>query len=573
MDAPEDPDASAASRPDRRTAAGPLLILGAVAVLFGRIFLNGSLADWGGDNVQYLLLAEGLVTGAGYVDLHLPTLPFHAHYPPLFPVLLAPFVAAGASLLVIKLWTALLSLAGLAVAFVFLVPVCGRGVSLLCVLATLCSAIFLDVSLSGMSDGPYLLISFAALLAMRRAFADISTGPGVASVAGLLTGAAILTRMIGLVLIPTAGLYLLLTTLVERRRGESGKAGKTKRPGRPRTRRLLLYGLALAVTTGPWFAAVIEHRGLARIGYLREFTGSGARPVPPRADLLERPPINALDLGARLIDTPLPAAVRALGAPWEDAARVAYVLLLMLACGIAALGFVRALAVRQGIEDIYAACYLVVLAFWLPGGFRLLVPLLPVLMLYLHDGARVVATRLGAKWIDPGRVGASALALVVAANLVVVFSFPRVERRLSGEYARWWNDYLRTVCTVGVLARPGDKVFARPANVPFYLTGVRAAPLRPSSREDLAEAIIASGARFVVLTPGLRGALGPELAEQVRRDPRRFAIVARSGVVEAYRLLSKEPASGPESAMPEPAATDPSRWSPRCRAVLPQAKR
>lgn len=556
MDAPDTADACGSPRSDRRSDARALLLLLLVGVLLAARFLNGRLADWGGDNVQYLLLAEALATGAGYVDLHLPGTPFHTHYPPLFPLLLAPFVAAEASLLATKAWTALLSLAGLAVAFRFLRPAAGRAVALLCALATLCSAAFLDVALAGMSEGPYLLFSFAALGAMRRALAGPSPQRGTVLAAGLLAGVAILTRTIGLVLLPTAAFFLLFGA---RDRG-APRAGprETARP-------LLLFGLAVAALTGPWFAAVVHHRGLDRIGYLLEFTGSGAHPVPPRADLLERPPINASDLGARLIDVPLPAALRSLGPPWTELALVAGAVLLAAAAALTALGFLRALAVRRGIEEAYVTCYGALLAFWLPGGFRLLVPILPILLLYLHDGAVLLAARWRAARFDPRWTGRAVLLLAVAANLAVVFTFPRTVRRLGGEYAPWWSNYLRTVCAVGAIAEPGDTIVAQPANVPYFLAGLQAAPLGASSREDLLEAVVASGARFVVLTPGLRGTFGREFAERVREDPERFTRVAGFGAIEAYAIGRDRP--------PEAAASDPQRWPPRCRAIVPPAPR
>jgi len=45
----------------------------------------------GGDSVVYYLLGKALATGKGYVDLYLPGEPIHTQYPPLFPLLLAPF--------------------------------------------------------------------------------------------------------------------------------------------------------------------------------------------------------------------------------------------------------------------------------------------------------------------------------------------------------------------------------------------------------------------------------------------------------------------------------------------------
>ncbi len=46
----------------------------------------------GGDNIRYLILAQSLITGQGYRDIHFPSSPPHTTYPPGFPLLLGPFL-------------------------------------------------------------------------------------------------------------------------------------------------------------------------------------------------------------------------------------------------------------------------------------------------------------------------------------------------------------------------------------------------------------------------------------------------------------------------------------------------
>ncbi|HIE06142.1 MAG TPA: hypothetical protein EYP58_05015 [bacterium (Candidatus Stahlbacteria)] len=46
----------------------------------------------GGDNVVYSILAKSIVTGNGYSSIHKPDSPPHIHYPPGFPIFLAPLV-------------------------------------------------------------------------------------------------------------------------------------------------------------------------------------------------------------------------------------------------------------------------------------------------------------------------------------------------------------------------------------------------------------------------------------------------------------------------------------------------
>ncbi|HZD05436.1 MAG TPA: hypothetical protein VE173_10970, partial [Longimicrobiales bacterium] len=61
----------------------------------------------GGDNAGYITLARSLLEGR-YVDLWDPTTPPHTKYPPVFPAVLAVWIAAGAAT-----WTALKSVPAL----------------------------------------------------------------------------------------------------------------------------------------------------------------------------------------------------------------------------------------------------------------------------------------------------------------------------------------------------------------------------------------------------------------------------------------------------------------------------
>ena len=101
-----------------RPRALHFVLLNAVALLLFGTFLHGRLNEWGGDNLVFLLLAQALAAGQGYVDLSLGLPTPHLRYPPLFPVLLVPFVASGASIYAIKLLIAGLSLLGLNANFV-----------------------------------------------------------------------------------------------------------------------------------------------------------------------------------------------------------------------------------------------------------------------------------------------------------------------------------------------------------------------------------------------------------------------------------------------------------------------
>ena len=70
-------------------------LLAVAAALYLAVPSNELGGNFGGDDVQYLLLSKALATGLGYADPYLPGHPPHTKYPPLFPLLLAPFNLLG----------------------------------------------------------------------------------------------------------------------------------------------------------------------------------------------------------------------------------------------------------------------------------------------------------------------------------------------------------------------------------------------------------------------------------------------------------------------------------------------
>ncbi|MFB6239956.1 MAG: hypothetical protein ABEJ46_00005, partial [Gemmatimonadota bacterium] len=57
-------------------------------VLLGLLLYDPTLFT-GGDNAGYMILADALRSGRGYLHLHLPDTPLHTKYPPGYPAALA----------------------------------------------------------------------------------------------------------------------------------------------------------------------------------------------------------------------------------------------------------------------------------------------------------------------------------------------------------------------------------------------------------------------------------------------------------------------------------------------------
>ena len=123
----------------------------------------------GGDNAVYIILAQSLVSGHGYRDLHLVGEPVHRTYPPGFPLSLCPFIALfDYNLIVLKV---VMVLWGLAAVLIFdkitrllLPPPFGS----LAMIAFLLTPALYTYSHSVLSDVPYMTLSLGAIYFMVR---------------------------------------------------------------------------------------------------------------------------------------------------------------------------------------------------------------------------------------------------------------------------------------------------------------------------------------------------------------------------------------------------------------------
>ncbi|MCU0231268.1 MAG: glycosyltransferase family 39 protein [Acidobacteria bacterium] len=465
-------------------------------------------------------------------------------------------------------FVALLAIGGLNLAYFFFVPLYGSRTSLLIVLSTACSGAFLDPALSVMSDGPYLLFSMAALLAVRRAFGGDGRRAALLVVAGLLVALAILTRIAGVVLLPAIGAWALFGAL----------------PGvglRQRLERLAVVGLVAVALAGAWPLVVLSQDQTSQRSYLWEFlnlgtakeraagSGAGVGKKPPSLAL--RPFYNAWDLAERLADTPAPRAALRLGPAAGRAIGLAFVALCAAAAALVVLGFARGLFRRRALHDFYVLFYALLLMMWIGGGFRLVMPVIPFLLAYAYDGVVAAAgwrarrrDRAG-RAPDPARLvraGRAALLLTIAANLAVTFSFPQINDRLHGRYARWWHELLQASCRLAAWAEPGDAVISSPDGVLYWLTGIPAVPL-PKHRDpaQTLQEILDSGADFLVTSPIQEQKYGRSILRAIEAFPERFRSIERPGEVEVFEIVRETDAS-PRPAPPARALP------PRCVDIV-----
>jgi 4-amino-4-deoxy-L-arabinose transferase-like glycosyltransferase len=467
-----------------------------VAAALGSLHLLLILLTWnpafdpGGDNAAYYGLARSLLERGDYVELWDPQLVPHTLYPPGFPLILAAAMRLG-----VQPWAGFkLLVAGfgvLAVAVSYLwarkagSPRTGFFVGLLLAI----SPGVVAQSQRELSDVPFLLFTFAALFSFAQCERSDQRIPPASCVGWVAAGSAAtmlacLTRAAGLPLALAAGGWLAL---------------------RGRRRALVLF---LAIV-GPPVAAWLVWQATARGGatytsylwvvdpYRPELGAAGAR------DLLARVLKNALAYPLTHLSTLLTGLAR-----WP------------LAAVFGAVVTVTSLVVwtrrlrRPGVAELFLPLYLALIFAW-PAQWatdRLLLPVLPLLLLYSAEALRDVGARVN----HPCLLLASALTVVVATDAAktVKQTLRAGECRAayaSGDryacYPAEWGDFGRLAEQVRGTLPQGAVVLSRKPRLFWVISGYRSRKYPLTTDPDLffreAREV---GADYVVLDPSQESA-------------------------------------------------------------------
>ncbi len=387
-------DGAVVTREARRAG----VIAAAVTLGTGALALNHDLIGVFYDDGLYAGLALALARGQGYVHAHLPGTPAAIHYPPLYPLTLAPLFGAlsvsgagFAAKLLNLIWAAAAAgvVAWHAARARLLGPLTPVGVVTAVVAATAVAIPVLQTQ-SVLFAEPLFALLFAATVAL----ADAPPARWQPDRAGLLAGAAaaltLLTRTIGI----AAGAGVVLFLLVMQRA--------------PR-RRAALAGVPVAAAAAAWVAWTLVQRGgidpalainYGSYGEVVRQTGFGG-------------------FGAAAADLPRPLAVITLG--WVPGAPIRFVLGAgALAIGVYGLGILC----RRSSAGLSLIGYLAILALWPFPPDRFLWAVLPWLALAWAAGA-------AALWRTRFRVPVA----VVAGLLALGFGLYQT-RGIGG---RWWR--------------------------------------------------------------------------------------------------------------------------------------
>ena len=536
-------------------------VIGALLVLY-LTTVSDQLGSLGGDNARYLLLADAIRSGQGYVEIDRPGQPRHTLYPPVLPLLLAPVRALDphgyrlAHLLMVAAAVASL----LAVYFLFR-PTLGPAWALLAVVLFGLLPVTARRLLPILSELPFLAFTLWSLVFWDRHVRGNGRVGWSLILAGLFAALAFLTRTAGLVLIVAlVGGALLRWPL------------SVIRPARFLREGLALFILvALLVPVVAGWAYWTRQEGVSTTGYVSQLLLRD----PYQPDLGQ---VDAHALTGRVLERlatygeQIPAVFME-GFQLGTTARRAGGLLLGI---LIALGVVRLVA-RPRLWMAYLALSAGMVLLWPWKGERFLLPVLPLLVGLFLVGCRSLGR--GLAWFAPRPVaGLVALAPAVVLLVGVIpgwVQFYRVSRTDLQYHApvpywtsldfstfldahiwmqrglnqaqlslRAWGDYIAMGEHLAG-QDPRAVVACRKPRLTALTAGIQAAGLPgPASPEKWLEQIRQNRVRYVM---SLKGCFGPDPAQRAldamrEKYPERVQVQATLPNVELLRIV--DPASG-----------------------------
>lgn len=321
----------------------------------------------GGDNAGYVSLAYSLLERGAYLELWDPAEPPHTKYPPVFPVLLAGVILAGAKGWVgLKLVPAFSTI--LAVAFAFLWARERKGSTLGAAVAVLlgASAAVVYYSQWVLSDPTFLALTLGALWAFERAGTKEKPGG-----AGKGVGAAGRTEVPWL----AAGMMMVLLAYL------------TRSAGLPLAVAVLLW-LAHGRRWKPFATFAVLFGVPAFLWWLRGYVLGGSEyasefwlvdPYRPflgtvgPGELLDRVVANLTAYVGQIV----PAGIVGQGRPFLPPLGVGLLALWLL-------GWVRGVRERVGVPELFFPLYFGLILLWPTpwSGDRFALPLFPLMFYY-----------------------------------------------------------------------------------------------------------------------------------------------------------------------------------------------
>lgn len=348
----------------------PRVTLGILVVLWA-LFALGQAApcvDMNGDSGNYLLLAKSLRAGEGYmIDGR-----FYRTGPPLFPLMIAPVADWGRlGYTFMRVIVSLAGLGALLAAYGLLAQMwSGRRAAGLVLLVAVSSP-FIEYCGKLRADIPFFLFSALFLAAMTRYWRAERVRVGWAALAALALGAAVMTRTAGMAFVVAAFAWLARPSL-----------------WRKDPRRCILFLAALLLLACPpialWNLAVRAHREGGSHSYSEFY----------HTVILRGAPLFSLEGIGRLIAAQAHAVLSQLAiagwAVFTIGKRTGGAFWAVVVAPLCLLGLAGRLRKAGPVEYAFCAYSLLVLSWGATRSNRLWLPVLPLLLGYMADGAGMI---------------------------------------------------------------------------------------------------------------------------------------------------------------------------------------
>ena len=479
----------------------------------------------GGDSATYVLLAESVLErGDGYALSIEPGPPAaHTHYPPGYPVLLAPAVALfGRNFMALKFLSVLFTAATVLI-FCLYVRHRDESVPWFCLaLPFAVSPVLIDYSRWLLSEAPFVLFTLLALWQLREDGEGERIGRPF--VLGLLASVACFyVRSIGALLLVAASLSYLT-------RGE--------------WRRFLIYGAAGGGLTVPWLVRNQFAAGSAS-PYLEQFRQVSV--YVPEAGYLDLAGFAGRFLTNVWLyaSREMPRALVGSDSTWAAHALVAAASLIL--CGLALLGIVRAFR-RPAAAEFYFVLYCLAILLFQESvsDVRYLLPILPLVLIYGMDAAVWLARRVGRPArpaVAPISVAAvlAAVALVSAAARAPA-NVDMMRRYSAGDrYAGYhpaWSTFFEATAWVRD-STPADAIVTVRKPRLFSTLSHRRVRLYPYSDPDSVLRVVRS-TDYVVVDP-IHGTTARYLLPAIQQEPGSFIVAHQTREPVTWVLGVRDP--------------------------------
>jgi 4-amino-4-deoxy-L-arabinose transferase-like glycosyltransferase len=330
----------------------------------------------GGDNAEYILLAQSLAKGEGYTNFYVYPLGPHVKYPPFFPLMLAViFVLFGEKIILVKIMISCCAAVMVGTTALIWKDRGDGFIAFLCAVLVATVPATLLFSTRILSDIPFTAFACLTIFLGDRALKKGSPkSPEFILCIAFLT-MAYFTRTAGITLVPAVVCAVFFNRPLR---------------GRLKQKFILVTTMILPflVVAGAWYLRGIIARGEKATRYLQEFIAKDVSRADSSSiaftDILERVWINGNYYLKYLTLNLWPFSSNT-----DDDKKL--VLLGLIVLLLAGTGWVRTVHSRLGVPEFFAIFYVALIMLWPFQDDRFLIPLYPVLMYYVLKGIEGIA--------------------------------------------------------------------------------------------------------------------------------------------------------------------------------------